>query len=129
MFSVRVRADPQKIMKIPKQKIILGLPIAFVSIEAYIGAIIGYFLTNFVAGKEPGQMGKIRSLVFNVGNRKLHLHHWILCLGFLISAVYFDFNFLLFPQFSLGFLGGAIFQGISNYPDWYKIVTKNKVKD
>ena len=59
--------------------------------------------------KPYGQMGKIRSLVFNVGDKKLHIHHWILCLGFLISAVYFDFSFLFFSSILSGIFGRCDF--------------------
>lgn len=111
-------------MKISKKKILLGVPIALISLELYFGVLFGYLLGRVLSGKEAGQKGKIKSLVFNIGNQRLHLHHWLYGLGVLISAVWY--SFLPFPQFSFGFLGGLIFQGISCYPDWRQVLTKQK---
>jgi len=103
--------------KLVKPKFFLGIPLALLSLEIYLGVILGYFLTKFFTGKIP-------SLAFNIGNWRLHFHHWLYGLGILISAIWYQF--LPFPQFSFGFLGGLVFQGISCYPDWYKILTKQR---
>jgi len=103
--------------KLVKPKFFLGIPLALFSLEIYFGAIFGYFLTKFFTGKIP-------SLAFNIGKWRLHFHHWLCGLGILISALHF--NFLPLPQFSFGFLGGVVFQGISCYPDWHKILSKQK---
>lgn len=104
-------------MKIPKPKILLSLPLALLSLEAYLGTILGYFSFKFFSGKFP-------SLVFNIGNYRLHFHHWLYSLAILIPALHY--NFLPFPQFSFGFLLGAAFQGIYCYRDWYKILIRKK---
>jgi hypothetical protein len=45
-------------------------------------------------------------------------------LGVLIAGIFYDF--LPFPKFSFGFLGGLIFQGIICFPDWHKIFKKER---
>ncbi len=125
--SWQTRKDMKKLSffksKLVKPKILLGIPLAFYSLETFFGALAGYFLTKFLAGKEAGKPGKIKSIVFEIKNWKIHLHHWLIIFGFLNLALYYQF--LPFPQFSFGFLGGAVFQGIT-YPDWYKIITRKK---
>ena len=112
-----------KKINITKPKILLGIPIAIISLEVYLGVVLGYFLGEFFSGKQVNQPGIIKSIIFNIGRRRIHLHHWLIVLGVLISAIWHQF--LPFPQFSFGFLGGLVFQGISSYPDWHKILTKH----
>jgi len=112
-------------MKIPKSKILLTLPLALFSLEIYLGALSGYFLSKYLSAKEVSQKNRWwKSVVFGIGNYRLHLHHWLYGLAVLIPGLYY--NFLPFPQLSCGFLGGAIFHGIYCYRDWYRIITKQK---
>ena len=109
-----VPADIMKKISLPK--ITFGIPVAFVSLEIYSGMIIGYFLARFFSPR-------LKSLVFHFGNYKVHLHHWLL--GLVAFAVLFFYKFSFLPiQFSYGFLGGVVFQGIVCYPDWYKFLIK-----
>ncbi|MBZ1348311.1 MAG: hypothetical protein KYQ20_00865 [Candidatus Nealsonbacteria bacterium] len=110
------------IRKIKKSKVLLGLPLALVSLEIYFGTLFGYFITKFLSGKQTGCPGKIKSIAFNVGDYRLHLHHWLLGLMVLIFALWHQF--LPFPHFSFGFLGGLIFQGIFSYSDWRRVLIK-----
>lgn len=111
-------------MKISKKKILLGIPIILISLELYFGVLFGYFLGKILSGKQVGQKGKLALFnVFNIGKWKLHIHHWFYGLVILVSIFFFD---LPLPQFSFGFFGGLIFQGIFCYPDWYKILIKQK---
>lgn len=114
-----------KKIKLVKPKTFLGIPLALFSLEIYFGVVLGYFLGKFLSGKQYGQSGIIKSIAFNIGNYRLHLHHWLIGLGILISALSFNFS-PFFSQFSFGFLGGVVFQGIYCYPDWYKILTKSR---
>lgn len=107
-------------LKFVKPKFFLTLFLAL--FEIYFGVIFGYFLGKFLSGKETGQPGIIKSIVFNIGNYKLHLHHWLFALVILILEIFY--RFLPFPKFSIGFLSGIIFQGIYSYSDWYKILIK-----
>ncbi len=112
-------------MKIPKSKILLSLPLALFSLEIYLGALSGYFLSKHLSAKGIGQKNRWwKSIVFGIGNYRMHLHHWLYSLAILIPGLYY--NFLPFPQLSLGFLGGAIFHGIYCYRDWYRIIIKQK---
>ena len=103
--------------KLVKPKFFLGLPVALFSLEIYSGALLGYFAAKFLSGR-------LKSPIFHIGQYKLHLHHWLYGLGILISA--FWYQFLPFPQFSFGFLGGVVFQGIFCCQDWHKILIKTK---
>ena len=117
-FQVRILASPpMRIFKTKKLKFFLTLPIALISLNTYLGSVLGYLTFRFFTGKIP-------SLAFNIGDYRLHLHHWLLSLAILLSA--WHYNFLPFPQFSFGFLSGAIFEGIYCYRDWYRIIFKHK---
>ena len=105
------------------KKFLLSIPVAFISLEIYFGIILGYFFGKFISGKKTGQKGFIKPIIINFGNYKLHLHHWLLSLGILISNFLISFS-LPFPQFSLSFLGGLMIQGILCYSDWHKILIK-----
>ncbi|MBZ9578591.1 hypothetical protein KJA14_01945 [Patescibacteria group bacterium] len=102
------------------RKILLGIPLAIISFEIYLGIILGYFLGKFLSGRKTGQSGIIKSIVLNIGNYRLHFHHWLLSLGILIFNFLPNFSFP-FSQFSLSFLGGLVIQGIFCYSDWHKI--------
>jgi len=115
---------PKLIQKLKiNRKFFLSIPLALISLEIYFGIILGYFFGKFVAGQKPGQKGLVKSIILKFGNYKLHLHHWLLSLGILISAFLASF-FLPFPQFSLSFIGGLMIQGILCYPDWHKIIIR-----
>jgi len=106
------------------KKTLLGIPLAIISLEIYLGIISGYLFGKFFAGKKPGQQGTLKSISLSIGNYKLHLHHWLLSLAILIFNLLLKF-FLPFPKFSLSFFGGLMIQGIFSYPDWHKILIKN----
>jgi len=113
-----------KKFKLIKPKIIFfTIPIALISLEIYVGIILGYIISKIFSGKKTGQLGIIKSRVFNIGNWRLHLHHWIIGLGVLILVLIFKFSLPLSPL-SFGILGGWVFQGIFDYSDWHKILIK-----
>lgn len=92
-----------------------------ISFQTFLAGVFGYFFTKILAGKKPGETGKVKSVIIELEKWKIHLHHWLIALGIIFFNFYF--NFLPYQQFSLGFLSGVVFQGLS-YPDWYKIVVK-----
>ena len=114
-----------KKFKLNKPKILLSTPLSLFSLEIYLGALLGYFFAKFLSGEQVGLPGKIKSFAFEIGHYKLHVHHWLYGLGILIFAISSNF-FPIFSQFSYGFLGGFIFQGISSYPDWHRILVRKK---
>lgn len=116
-----------KKINLKKPKVLLGIPLAIFSLEIYFGTLFGYFITKFFSGKQTGCPGKIKSVAFNVGDYRLHLHHWLLGLMVLIFAAWHQF--LPFPHFSFGFLGGLIFQGIFCYSDWRRIFIKHRAPE
>ena len=110
----------QKIKK--NKKILLSIPVAFISLEIYFGILIGYFAGKFFAGKYDGYQ-RIKSIFINIGNYKIHIHHWILSLVVgIVGATYNLFPF--FPQFCFGVLGGLIIQEIYLDENWRKILIK-----
>lgn len=116
-------STPAKIMgkiKIKEAKILMGIPVAIFSIEAYLSMITGYFLGNLGSPR-------MRSLVFTMGGYRFHLHHWII--GSVCLVLIFVYNFSLLPtNITLGLLGGWIFQGLC-YDDWHQIITRKKPLD
>jgi predicted Na+-dependent transporter len=97
-----------------RKKFLIQIFFASLSLQIYLGAIFGYFFAKFLSKR-------IQSIILEFKNWKLHLHHWIF--SFLVLILAFIFDFL--SQFSLGILGGIIFQGIYCYSDWHKILIKN----
>lgn len=114
-------------MKLNK-KFIFTFPLALISFQIFLGIISGYFFGKIFAGNKTGRQGEIKSIIFKIGNYKLHLHHWLLSLGVLIFNFLTDFT-LPFSQFSLSFLGGLAIQGVVCYPDWHKILVKIKKRN
>lgn len=89
---------------------------------------MGYLTGNIFAGSSTGQQGIMNSLVLNLGNWQLHLHHWLIAALILVFALFFlrkryNFNPVIF-YFSVGILSGLILQGIFVYDDWHKILFK-----
>lgn len=104
-----------------KKGISLTIALALISLQLGLGIILGYFTIRFLAGKQTGRQGIIKSFTFQIGDYKLHLHHWLYSLIVLIFVLFFDFYY---SQFVYGFLGGWIIQGIFSYKDWKKILSK-----
>lgn len=107
-----------KKINITKSKILLGTPIALFSFEIYFGMILGYFAADFFSSR-------IKSITFNIGSYKLHLHHWLFCLAILPLVIAYNFSPLPI-YFSSGILGGLVFQGIVCYSDWHRIIIKQQ---
>jgi len=109
-----------------KKGIGLTIALTLISLQLGLGIISGYFTARFLAGKQAGQQGRIKSLAFQIGNYKLHLHHWLLSLGVLVFAFFFNlFHF----HFFYGFIGGWVIQGIFSYKDWKRILSKRNKDD
>ncbi|MFH1509659.1 MAG: hypothetical protein ABID67_00710 [Candidatus Nealsonbacteria bacterium] len=105
-------------IKIQEAKILIGIPVAIFSIEAYFSMIVGYFL---------GHLGspRMKSLVFTLGKYRFHLHHWLI--GSVCLILISIYNFSILPtNISLGLLSGLIFQGLC-YDDWNQIITRKKL--
>ena len=118
------------IAMVPHRKIVSHIPKAslgaasmLISFELGLSLLIGYFLAAFLAGPATKQEGRFKSLIFTIRQYRVHLHHWLLSLTILSLAVLFNF-FVITPGIFYGLLGGVMFQGIVNYKDWKKIVTK-----
>lgn len=88
---------------------------------SFISWLLGFITAKFLGGKADGIPGKIKSIVIPFWKYKLHLHHWLICLGVGIFGVAKGI-FILSPEVWHGFLGGLVFHGIYYYDDWYKIV-------
>ena len=108
-------------MKISKRKLLLSIPLAVISFEIYLGVVIGYLGALVLAGKETGKQGTVKSLILDLGKYKVHLHHWVIGLGFMPVAWHCNLAFLS-DQFFLGLMGGLICQGILCYSDWHQVI-------
>ncbi len=118
-----------KLEKFKKSVLLLGWGVALAQIMAfpfYCGAVLGYLSAKYFAGRSTAQPGKVRSLVFNIGSYRVHLHHWTLSSLFitplLLKGIYAHFMepFLLV----CGFCAALVFHGIYSYTDWYKIISR-----
>lgn len=110
----------KKIKKVGK-KIAIG-SVAVVSLPVFVGGVLGYFVGKYFAGDKTGQSGLLKSIILDIGNYRLHIHHWLMSLGILIIA-FFDVFFSL-PHVFFGLLGGMTIQGIYHYNDWRKVIIK-----
>lgn len=122
MMKVIARVPHRKIASyMPKAS--LGGAFLLISFELGLSLLIGYFLATLLAGPATKQEGRFKSLIFTIRRYRVHLHHWLLSLTILSLAVLFNF-FVITPGIFYGLLGGVMFQGIVNYKDWRKIITK-----
>jgi len=104
--------------KIKLPKFLLGLPVALLSLKVFFGGLFGYLLAHFLSGK-------LNSVILGIGKFKFHVHHWIM--GFVMLTVVLLYEISpLANQLFYGFLGGVIFQGISDYSDWHRILSKKR---
>jgi hypothetical protein len=106
-------------------KITIWPAVFFISLQLFFGMLAGYLTAKFIAGKETGKQGKIRSLVLNIKSYRLHLHHWLLAFGVFLLAFFLGYSFI-YPRLFYGVLAGLILQGLFNYGDWHKIIKKRK---
>lgn len=100
-----------------------AIPLAIISFEIYLGVLIGFLGAIFLAGKETGKQGYVKSVILDCGKYKLHLHHWLLGLSFVPLAVHYNLAFFS-DQFALGMMGGLIYQGITCYNDWHRVIIR-----
>jgi hypothetical protein len=112
-------------MKVLKRNFLLLIPLAIISFEIYLGVTIGYITARILSGKETGKKGIVKSLVFDVGKYRIHLHHWILGASMIPIAIYYNITFFS-DKLIMGILGGLSYQGIISYKDWYKILFRKK---
>jgi hypothetical protein len=97
----------------------------------YLGVAISYFCAYFFAGRETYQPGILPSLIFDFETFRMHLHHWLVSLLFLIFLVLPLFikqkiNTPLF-LFVFGFSLGLTAQGILSYSDWDCVFTRKEI--
>jgi len=94
---------------------------------SFISWFIGFLIAKYIGGKTTGERGRLRSFFIPLGERKIHLHHWLLSslvLGVaLVKGVFFPFSDLFY-----GFFGGIVFHGIYCYRDWYRILVLRRVQ-
>ena len=108
-----------------KKFIFPGTTLAFssyISIPFTAGIVIGYFGTNLFC-KKFVKTGKVKIVIFDLGNWKIHLHHWIMG-GLAILVIYFIGFLSSLPIFFIGTLGGLIFHDFYTDKKWYKIIYK-----
>jgi uncharacterized membrane protein len=108
-----------------KYKILLTFPIFFISIQIFIGVLIGYVSALLLSGKETKKQGIIKSIKFILGNYCIHIHHWIIGLSLIPLIIYYNFVFLS-NYFVIGLVSGVVCQGFFCYDDWNKILFRIK---
>jgi len=88
----------------------------------FVGWLLGFLLTKYMAGKTSGKPGRIKSIVIPFGKYKIHFHHWLISSGIIIFSLITNIHFLASAAISCGVLGGSVFQGIYYYSDWHRIL-------
>jgi len=106
-----------------KQKFLILFLVAviyFWGLWASLGLTLGYFLTKYFSGPIEREKGRFPSLRLSIGRYKLHLHHWMVAISFIVTLC---IGGILSPNNFLFWMGGGMaLQGILCYNDWYKIV-------
>jgi len=103
----------------------LGAVPMLISFELGFALLAGYFAAHFVSGQKTSEQGRLPSLVFDIGNWQVHLHHWLVFLAIFIGAAIASF-FIVSPFVFYGFLGGVIAQGLLHYEDWPHIIKRQQ---
>jgi len=87
----------------------------------FVGWLLGFLLSKYMAGKTSGKPGRIKSIVIPFGKNKIHFHHWLISSGIIILSLIINVRFLA-SAISYGVLSGSVFQGIYYYSDWHRIL-------
>lgn len=101
----------------------LGIASLLISFELGMGMMTGYLAAKFFAGPRVNTRGRLPSAIFKLGRYKVHVHHWLFSFCILMTTATFHI-FVITPEVFYGFLGGVAVQGILNYQDWNKIITR-----
>ena len=83
------------VAKISRRQIMQAFPKAslgalpmLISFELGFALFAGYFAAHFFAGQKTSERGRIPSLVFDMGDWRVHLHHWLVFLSiFFVAAI------------------------------------------
>lgn len=124
-----VRADSTVGMK----KRLIVIPSTIVATIAlgplfFLGWLLGFLTSKYVAGDSVGKRGKVRSIVIPFRRWGIHLHHWLYSL-FLMSLSAATGIYFMTPAITYGLLGGLVFQGIYCYNDWHVVlVSRNRAR-
>ncbi|PIU16330.1 hypothetical protein COT20_00700 [bacterium (Candidatus Gribaldobacteria) CG08_land_8_20_14_0_20_39_15] len=87
-----------------------------------MGIIIGY-VTTYVFDIKFIKKERIKTIKFNIGRRRLHLHHWLMgAIAFLVCWIIGVLSFI--PAVVLGMAGGVIAHDLYLDKDWHKIIVK-----
>jgi len=115
----------QIIQTVPKASV--GALAMLISVELGFALLAGYFAARFVAGKKTSAPNwkHIPSLAFDMGDWRIHLHHWVIFLAIFIGAAIASF-FIVSPFVFYGFLGGVIAQGVLHYDDWPRVIVRQR---
>jgi len=101
-----------------KRKLICILSLVATSIILgylfFVGWLLGFLLTKYMAGKTGGKAGRIRSMVIPFGKYKVHFHHWLISSGIIILSLITNVCFLA-SAIRYGVLSDLVFQGIYCY--------------
>lgn len=87
----------------------------------FVGWLLGFVLTKYMAGKAGGKQGRVKSIVIPFGKYNIHFHHWLISSGIIIFSLLTNICFLASAIF-YGVLSGLVFQGVYCYSDWHRIL-------
>ncbi|MFC1991702.1 hypothetical protein ACFLVC_03145 [Chloroflexota bacterium] len=88
-----------------------------------LSGLLGLLVSKYVAGKSPGEQGRVRSVIIPFRKWRIHLHHWLYSLCLIGFSFAIGLHFLS-PTITYGLLGGSVFQGIYYYNDWHVIAIR-----
>jgi hypothetical protein len=95
-----------------------------------IGLVLAYFYSIFILPKNMGSIPTINPTIYPLlyegmliiaynNTKAIHIHHWVLCLLFCISGIFFDI-----PKILIGFSIGLLIQGLT-YKDSFNFIRTN----
>ena len=115
----------EKIKLLKNKKLLISSlgALSFISFPITLAGVTGYFLARWGGGKKVGLPGRIKSIILNIGRYRLHFHHWLIGLSLFFLGIFAIVPALKETIFQ-GMIIGVFFQGIFDYPDWYKIIRR-----
>ncbi len=91
---------------------------AYFSVVVCLGLVAGYFLGRYVSRKIF--YGKFKSLTFELKGIKIHLHHWVFGVVWLVCLRFFAQGFFE-NLFIVSIGGGVVFEDIWHDKKWFKV--------
>ena len=99
----------------------------YCSFLLFLGLVAGYFASKLYCKVFRIDEHSDKRIFIDINEKwKIHMHHWILGLIFLVLILVV--NLFKLPIFFLGGVIGVIAHDIYDFNDWHKVLVKNEAR-